>query len=323
MNIRFDKIHTKEKQALLSLMMNEVANKLVKIPNNNTKQNCPICGSSEYNHYVEAFQFNMDICSKCNHLYCNPMPNKEQLNLFYNSEMKDFENKFFLESFNERLPIFRKRLEIISKYKNKGKVLDIGSAIGLFAEVLLVNKNYNLECCDPSIAACDLLSRKYSKIKVHKCMLEDLSLDYNFDIITMWDTLENLISPSQIIDKVYNLLDKDGLFIFSTPNTKSFEWDIAKDKHVQLLPPGHINLYNIKSIEILLKNNNFSIIETFTLNPSLDIDYVLKNENSFKEDIGAYLVEKLKDIKFRESFESLLKENKQAGNIMVITKKNG
>lgn len=323
MNVRFDKIHTKEKQALLSLMMNEVANKLVKIPNDNAKQNCPICGSSDYIHYVEAFKFNMDICNKCNHVYCNPMPNKEQLNLFYNSEMKDFENKFFLESFNERLPIFRKRLEIISKFKNKGKVLDIGSAIGLFAEVLLESQNYNLECCDPSIAACDLLSKKYSGIKVHKCMLEDLNIDYNFDIITMWDTLEHLISPIQIINKVYKLLNKDGLFIFSTPNTKSFEWDIAQNKHVQLLPPGHINLYNIKSIEILLKNNNFSIVETFTLNPSLDIDYILKNENLFKENLGIYLADKLKDMKFRESFESLLKENKQAGNIMVITKKNG
>ena len=72
------------------------------------------------------------------------------------------------------------------------------------------------------------------------------------------------------------MLKKDGLFFFSTPNTDSFEWMVANTEHVQLLPPGHVNLLNIKSISKLLKNNGFSRKNYFTLNPSLDVDYVLK-----------------------------------------------
>ena len=53
----------------------------------------------------------------------------------------------------------------------------------------------------------------------------------------MWDTVK--------IKMLNSVKKKDGLFFFSTPNTDSFEWMIANTEHVQLLPPGHVNLLNI------------------------------------------------------------------------------
>ena len=52
-------------------------------------------------------------CSECNHIFTNPMPGEEALQYFYNSSFKDFENEFFLDSFENRIPIFRQRLELL------------------------------------------------------------------------------------------------------------------------------------------------------------------------------------------------------------------
>ena len=48
-------------------------------------------------------------------------------------------------------------------------------------------------------------------------------------------------------------------------------------EHVQLLPPGHVNLYNKHNINKVLSRNGFETLSVSTLNPSLDLSY-LKNQ---------------------------------------------
>jgi|TARA_B100001971_G_C18219174_1_gene555952 hypothetical protein len=48
------------------------------------------------------------------------------------------------------------------------------------------------------------------------------------------------------------LLKNGGFLVFSTPNTDSFEWAVAGTNHVQILPPGHVNLFNLRSIKYYL-----------------------------------------------------------------------
>tara|TARA_B100000902_G_C27280041_1_gene901203 strand:- start:1585 stop:2028 length:444 start_codon:yes stop_codon:yes gene_type:complete len=137
----------------------------------------------------------------------------------------------------------------------------------------------------------------------------------------MWDTVEHIVDQNLLFDSVKKMLRKDGLFFFSTPNTDSFEWMVANTEHVQLLPPGHVNLLNINSISTLLKNNGFSLKNYFTLNPSLDVDYVLKlknKKNTSNVSQENYLVSLLSCHKFREDFEKILKKHKKAGNILVV-----
>ena len=78
---------------------------------------------------------------------------------------------------------------------------------------------------------------------------------------------------------------------------------------------------NIKSISTLLKNNGFSLKNHYTLNPSLDIDYVLKlksKENKSYARQENCLFSLLSNNKFRADFERILKKHKKAGNILVI-----
>ena len=75
----------------------------------------------------------------------------------------------------------------------------------------------------------------------------------------------------------------------------------------------------------LLKNNGFSLKNHYTLNPSLDIDYILKlksKENKSNARQESYLFSLLLNTKFRADFERILKKHKKAGNILVVAQKN-
>jgi len=327
MKIKFDQIHTEKKQKLLKQMMHEINDEVLQIDNHNKKLDyCPICNSDQIKAYVKAFEFNMSICRACKLIFCNPYPNDEQLVVYYNSKMKSFENEFFRESFDARVELFKPRVEIIKKYKTNGNLLDVGSAIGIFIEALSQNSSlFDVTCCDMSREACKELSNKYPDYSVINDNFLNISTNNKYDIVSMWDTIEHIVDLNTMLSKVYGLLKDDGIFIFSTPNTKSFEWDMAKENHVQLLPPGHVNLMNAFNIELLLKNNSLKVIDSYTLNASLDISYVKKliRNNSIDDNyIGQYLKEKIFDEKFEEMLEQYLVNTKQAGNIVIVAGKS-
>jgi 2-polyprenyl-3-methyl-5-hydroxy-6-metoxy-1,4-benzoquinol methylase len=326
MKITFNKIHTEKKQKLLRQMMAEINDEISMIENKNEKLDfCPICKSKHVSNYVEAYRFNMSICQECKLIFCNPYPNNEQLYAYYNSKMKSFENEFFRESFENRVKLFQPRVELIKNYKTEGSLLDIGSAIGIFIEALSQNKtNFDVTCCDISKEACEELSNKYPEYKVLNDNFFNIDAVNKFDVISMWDTLEHIVDQNLLLNKIYDLLKDDGILIFSTPNTKSFEWEIAKEQHIQILPPGHVNLMNEDNIKILLKNNKMEMVDSYTLNGSLDISYVKKlivNNEINDKNIGLYLKEKLFDERFEKMLEKYLVNTKQAGNIVVIARK--
>ena len=267
--IRFDEIHTNEKQLKLDTMMQLVNKDIKDIKNNNKRlMKCPICQDTNLIFFVKKYEFKMDKCQSCGLIFCNPYPSKKQIYHYYNSEMKKFENDFFKKSFENRLNIFYPRIEIIKKYRKSGKILDIGSSIGVFLEALnRFEHNFQLTCCDIDKDSCDKLKNRYPEVDVINSDFVDIEKKPEYDIITMWDTVEHIVDQNLLFNSVKKMLRKNGLFFFSTPNTDSFEWIIANTEHVQLLPPGHVNLLNIKSISKLLENNGFSLKKLLYFKP--------------------------------------------------------
>ena len=326
--IDFDSIHPESKQKNLHQMMEESSAASRKLPNNLSKlTQCPICRSKDLKYYTEKYGYPLDKCLNCLHIFCNPYPDKNQLQLYYNSPMKAFENNFFKTSLESRIPIFDYRIEVIEQYLKSGSLLDVGSAIGIFIEALKRRGSlFDLHCCDPSEDACQHLQATCPNLTIHQCMLEDLEVSGQFDCVTMWDTLEHLQSPHQTAHAIKRLLKPGGYWFFSTPNTSGFEWEIAQKDHLQLLPPGHINLFNIKGIQYLLEHTGFSIVDHQTPNGSLDVSYIKKlltqnNSAPYRERLGPFLTPLLEnDPLFAEHFSVSLSHGKQAGNILVIAR---
>ncbi|MEP2654075.1 MAG: class I SAM-dependent methyltransferase [Paraglaciecola sp.] len=324
--ITFDSIHTQTKQKQLTEMMHQSARVCHEINNPNPElTHCSICQSTNISFHVEKFGFQLDKCIDCGQIFCNPMPSHEQLNSYYNGPMKTFENQFFADSFENRIPIFSHRIKIIHNYVKQGLLLDIGSAIGIFIEALQrSNTALSIHCCEPSGDACTRLKQRFPKIHLYNKWLQELSFKEKYHAITLWDTIEHIEDIDAFTQKIFSLLKPGGYWFFSTPNTNSFEWQIAGKDHVQLLPPGHINLFNPNSIDILMQRHGFEVVEMQTPNGTLDVSYIDKltqSSNKYDKQLGGFLRTNLQDKNFKQKFAQLLSTTTTAGNVFVIARK--
>jgi len=276
---------------------------------------------------VRAFEFDVWRCAHCGLLFCNPYPSPAQLEHYYQSDMKAFENAFFLESFENRVRLFAPRVEILTRIKPAGSLLDVGSAIGIFIEaVRRSGAGYALTCCDLSAEVCAGLRQRFPGIEVIQSNVLDLNDARRYDVVTLWDTIEHVVDLDGLMEVLGRILADDGILVFSTPNTASFEWRIAGERHVQILPPGHVNLMNPTCIGILLERHGFAVREAHTLNASLDITYVDKLIADGTADItrlGTFLRDELSDPDFRAMLERYLIDKRRAGNIVVVAERAG
>jgi 2-polyprenyl-3-methyl-5-hydroxy-6-metoxy-1,4-benzoquinol methylase len=327
--LEFNKIHTEKKRLLLKEMMTAVALETIEKFEQETRlQFCPCCRSCNINFFIKKFEYEMNRCCDCGHIFTNPMPSEDALNHYYNSQFKDFENNFFLDSFEDRIPIFLQRLELLKNIGAGHQILDIGSAVGIF---LAANSRFRdpfeITACDISKGACDILKIKFPKASIINKNVIDLKPS-NFDVVTLWDTFEHITDPQSLLGAISSQLKADGLFVFSTPNTSSLEWKVMEAEHVQLLPPGHVNLYNVENIKIILAMNGFSVIKIETLNPSLDLSYLVDvfNDTSLNETpsvrASRILLEALLEQDLFSHVTSKFRDKKFAGNMVVSAQKS-
>lgn len=321
--IIFNNIHSKNKQTYLERKMQKVNDEIKKIRNENKKRkSCIVCKSKNLNFFTVKYQHNLDRCENCGHIFTNPYPSAKQISYYYNSSMKKFENNFFKETFNARTKIFIPRANLIKKLLNdKGSLLDIGAGVGIFMNAFKkIKSNISLTACDINKEAISLIKSKFPKIKTINCDFLDLDESKKYDCITLWDTFEHLIDPSQFLLKIRKIIKKNGYLILSTPNTLSLEWALAKNEHVQILPPGHVNLYNRSNIKIIF-NKNFKIENIFTLNGSLDVSYIEKFVKNKKDISSVFWKNFINNKKTSTFLANEISNNCLAGNMMVIVKR--
>ena len=324
--IVFDDIHTQDKQQRLKAMMAKVAAETLELPNDNPRlATCPVCNSPSITFYLQQYGYDLDRCQSCRHIFTNPMPSQVQLDHYYNSDMKTFENDFFNDSFEQRIPIFNYRIQRIGDYLSQGCLLDVGSAIGIFVEAMMrSNSELRLECCEPSRDASQRLSQRYPSVPLHECWLQDLEVKEQYDAISLWDTLEHVVEIETFGFTIRQLLKPGGFWFFSTPNTHSLEWEVAGRQHVQLLPPGHVNLFNKDNIQLYLERLGFDWVSIETPNGSLDVSYVQKiigSDPKIDANIGGFLKRNIQSASFADTLAELLVKERLGGNIFVVAQR--
>jgi 2-polyprenyl-3-methyl-5-hydroxy-6-metoxy-1,4-benzoquinol methylase len=325
--LEFKAIHTQKKRTFLHSEMLKVSNEIHENFDLDEKlSHCPCCGSKDIQYFTNKFGFQLDTCSSCNHIFTNPFPSSKALQFYYNSKFKEFENEFFLESFDNRVPIFTQRLDLMSDLGCGRKVLDVGTAVGIFISANESSgERFQITACDISLDACNHIKKTYPTVRVLNEDIQDLPPN-SFDVVTLWDTIEHIPHPKDLLASIKNQLTKAGYFLFSTPNTKSFEWEVMNTDHVQLLPPGHVNLYNKENITSLLKNQGFIVKDIVTMNPSLDLTYIRNEIEKESESVSKKAAISLLDLIFKEdtfdSMQNSMRKNRMGGNMVVVAKKN-
>lgn len=201
----------------------------------------------------------------------------EEYNIF---NQKRYKRNFVPnKSDQERIKIY---LDMIGTDK---KILDVGCGMGYISNLMVKKGNF--------VVGLDVVDGDQNEFQNMQKINFDLRSDWcqvineKFDIVLAAEIIEHLFDTDKFLQNIYNVLKDDGILIISTPNVASLGrrlmlllgFNPNLEFHSRINTSGHIRYFTLKNLIILLKENNFSIIDyssnIINLTPSSFISSVL------------------------------------------------
>jgi 2-polyprenyl-3-methyl-5-hydroxy-6-metoxy-1,4-benzoquinol methylase len=154
------------------------------------------------------------------------MPADAQIKEFYNPQYFEKDHSCGVKAkqyFQEEDRVARKAeeaLQLILKYKSRGKLLEIGCAGGLFLQQA---RQRGLDVMGLELAPeiAEEGTKRYGlRIEIGDFQSHSLP-EHEFDVVSMFDVFEHFPRPVNILHKVKNLLRTSGILFIDIPTTKN------------------------------------------------------------------------------------------------------
>jgi len=152
-------------------------------------------------------------------------------------------------------------------------LLDIGAKDGSL--IYFLDSNFNYKAVDLNEEAVLKMKKRYINASVGNAEKLDFP-DGCFDYVIMGEVLEHIPNIGLVLTEANRILKDDGYFIFSVPNgelkTRIYYFfkhflknifQLKKEKNKKYNPKlgGHIHMFNIKHLTLLMKTFNFEVDE--------------------------------------------------------------
>ncbi len=97
-------------------------------------------------------------------------------------------------------------------------------------------------------------------VPIHRGTLDTVTYPEGwFDVVTMWDVIEHVQSPSSYVAQVARLLRPGGMFALTTPNIRSLSYILLGRDWWVVGPNGHLFYFSPRTIHKLLSRYGFAI----------------------------------------------------------------
>ena len=148
-----------------------------------------------------------------------------------------YSNYFLDADVNRRT--FQRRLAAIEKrYGRRGRLLDVGAALGDF---VLEAQAAGWQAEGVEISSYAAARARGRGAIVHAGLLEQLRLPASrFDVVTLYDTIEHLTDPVATLREVERLLVPGGLLHLVTPNVGGYQARVLGSRWYHYKPGEHL-----------------------------------------------------------------------------------
>ena len=256
---------------------------------------CPLCGNDEYREVLTTYdrfdrqrrlKFFIVECKECGLRYLNPRIKEEFIGNFYrDTEYDPFISTTGRNDLQSLLYRGFRKLNLGFKYnvvrglKLRGRLLDIGCATGEFLEVMR-KAGWKVVGVEPDRVSREFVVKK--GIRVYRA-LEELQGDSQFDIITMWHSLEHIYGLRSSVESISRLSKVGGYVVVAVPNVDSYGLRVYREHWVALDAPRHVYHFDFGTLVRLFDSYEVELIRTRILLLDTFYNHVksffLKNEN--------------------------------------------
>jgi 2-polyprenyl-3-methyl-5-hydroxy-6-metoxy-1,4-benzoquinol methylase len=192
---------------------------------------------------VSAAYPNIVRCKACGLVMANPRDDEQTLARVY-SEMSD--QAYDDEDVNRSFAAAEHQRLVVAERTPPARLLDLGCASGFFV-AKASEAGFDVTGADASLWMIERAKRRCTEAKFVVGTLESLSFDAEFDAITLWDVLEHVHSPRDVIRRLHGWLKPGGLLFMSMPNSASFvarllgpRWVLLLREHLWYFSPATI-----------------------------------------------------------------------------------
>ena len=233
---------------------------------------CPLCTSSDFtsfmsvkDYFLTKETFDLVKCTSCDFVFTNPIPALKELHKYYESpdylshNVKRFNLTGVVYDFLRNLNLSGK-YKLISKFKNKGSVLDIGQGTGEFLHHMQ-GKGWTVKGIEPNAEARQFAKEKYHLDVEDESEMANLS-EHSFDLITMWHVLEHVPNLELQFNEFKRLLNLKGKVVIAVPNFKSYDASFYGKYWAAFDVPRHIWHFSETAISRLAQEHNFKLVKT-------------------------------------------------------------
>jgi 2-polyprenyl-3-methyl-5-hydroxy-6-metoxy-1,4-benzoquinol methylase len=224
--------------------------------------NCNLCNNNEYKLFKKIKGMQLVKCKQCGLVYLNPRPTQQEINEEYSAEyhierLLGQEPKTEKEIEQEINKNIGRAEEIVKRFGNKGKLLDIGCGAAFFI-ACLKRYGWDVTGIDISEWASKFAGEKLG-LNIFTGSVGEIQLKERFDVITMYHNLEHLPDPLKTLKRVSELLSDDGMLVVKGPNLASFDriwhgnnWRGYSDK-------SHLYYFIPKTYQMMLEKAGFFV----------------------------------------------------------------
>ena len=229
---------------------------------------CQLCNNNSFQK-TKYFVSTQEIikCKKCGFLRLKYFKQEYDKDLYqyYEDYSKSVQTKEWKQRAKLNLINLSKFLKDYSyKYNSNKKnisLLDFGCGLGLTLDTAR-KLGWEVKGVEMNQFCINFCEKKNHKLYTD---LSEIDINTKFDIITLFDVLEHLPNPTDLLKHLKTKLSKDGFLIITCPNWNSLE-RIFFQNNWKAIDPQHYHYFTIKTMINILQKADLKIIEIKTKN---------------------------------------------------------
>jgi 2-polyprenyl-3-methyl-5-hydroxy-6-metoxy-1,4-benzoquinol methylase len=231
---------------------------------------CNACRSSRNRRLFVEQGFEVVRCEECGLAYVANPPSEEVLREIYVEAY--FRGRpdsvSTVDCVKDREPFIKMGLEradyvrrIAQREKTSGRILDVGCGVGYF---LAAMKDLGWDGLGVEVSEYAAnLGRSELGLNVVRGDIRSVpqGLERSFDVVTLWDVMEHVPDPADLIRACEKLVKADGFLFLSTTNGDS-AWFRLFGRHARIvIPPSHLYYFSRGSIDRLARDVGMQIVD--------------------------------------------------------------
>jgi 2-polyprenyl-3-methyl-5-hydroxy-6-metoxy-1,4-benzoquinol methylase len=171
---------------------------------------------------------------------------------------------------------YGKSLSDLLIYRNqKDKLLEIGCGNGFFLEEALVQGYRNVFGVEPSIDAVEDASPAIRKNILSTTMVPGLFSENQMDVVCIFQVLDHVMNPSDLIGECFKILKSGGLILCITHNITSWSARLFQERS-PIIDIEHTFLFSPETLSNIFINQGFIIKRMRSFRNIYSINYLMR-----------------------------------------------